>query len=104
MTSSPMTSDGLTAMRVDGFGGTLLVPGDVAYEAARHVGNAVIDRHPSAIARCRSAEDVAAVVRAARREGIDLTVRSGGHGVFGTAVVEGAVCIDLRYMKGIDID
>ena len=104
MTRSPMTSNGLTAMTVDGFGGTLLLPGDAAFDDARRVDNALIDRHPMAIARCRSADDVAAVVRHVRRDGLDLTVRAGGHGVIGTAVADGAVCIDLREMRAIEVD
>jgi FAD/FMN-containing dehydrogenase len=104
MTSSPMTSDALGAMTVDGFGGTLLLPGDADYDDARQVSNALIDRHPAAIARCRSADDVAAVVCMAARQGRDVTVRAGGHGVFGTGVADGAMCIDLREMRRIDVD
>ena len=104
MTSSPTTSNGLTAMTVAGFGGTLLLPGDATYDDARRVNNTLLDRHPVAIARCRSADDVAAVVRTARREGIDVTVRGGGPGMFGTAVADGAMCIDLREMKRIAVD
>ena len=69
MTSSPTTSNGLTAMTVDGFGGTLLLPGDAAYDDARRVNNTLLDRHPVAIARCRSADDVAAPWSQARRGG-----------------------------------
>ncbi len=64
----------------------------------------MIDRHPSVIARCQSADDVVAVVTTARGEGLDFTVRAGGHGVLGTAVADDALCIDLRGMKRIDVD
>ena len=33
-----------------------------------------------------------------------MTVRAGGHGVFGTGVADGAMCIDLREMRRIDVD
>ena len=37
------------------FGGTLLLPGQSAYDQARAIWNGSIDRHPSAIARCTDA-------------------------------------------------
>src|ERR1700674_5389348 len=49
--------------------GDVLVPGDPGYDAARAVWNAMVDRRPRLIVRCRNVADVRAGVRAAR----DLT-------------------------------
>jgi FAD/FMN-containing dehydrogenase len=87
-----------------GFRGELLHPGDAAYDEARTVFNAMIDRRPAVIARCTSADDVAAAVNLAREQDIALSVYGGGHGVTGSAVVEAGICVDLRGMKRIDID
>jgi FAD/FMN-containing dehydrogenase len=93
-----------TEFELPGFGGELIHPGDAAYDEARTVFNAMIDRKPALIARCKSADDVAAAVNVAREEDIPLSVYGGGHGVTGAAVVDAGICIDLRGMKGIDVD
>ena len=54
--------------------------------------------------RCRTAADAAAALRFARAEGLDVSVRGGGHNVAGRAVADDAVMIDLAEMKGIQVD
>jgi FAD/FMN-containing dehydrogenase len=90
--------------RPDGFAGTLLHPGEAGYDEARRVFNGMIDRRPAVIARCANAADVAACVDLARVRGLPLTVYGGGHGVTGSAVVDGGLCVDLRGMKGVSVD
>ena len=92
-----------SSARVD-FGGQLLHPGDEGYDAARSVFNGSIDRHPALIARCRDADDVAAAIALGRAEGLEISVRGGGHGVTGAAVAEDGLMIDLRQMKRIEVD
>jgi FAD/FMN-containing dehydrogenase len=55
------------------------------------------------IARCRNAADVAAAVQAARRFGLPLSIRAGGHNVAGYAVCDGGVMIDLSLMNGVRV-
>ncbi len=86
------------------FDGELIRPGDGAYDEARKVFNGMIDRRPVLIARCASAADVAATVKLAAAEDLPLSVYGGGHGVTGSAVVDAGVCVDLRGMKGIEVD
>jgi hypothetical protein len=81
------TSQGLDVTRLRGrFEGQLLLPGDGAYDQARRVWNAMVDRRPAAIARCTSPADVAAVVRFARAQELEIGVRCGGHSVLGISV------------------
>ena len=84
--------------------GRVIEPGDPDYDAARQVQNAVFDRHPALIVRVASAEDVARTIAFARDAGFRLSVRGGGHGFGGRAVVDGAVVIDFREMRGIQVD
>lgn len=81
-----------------------LHPGDPAYEAARTVWNALIDERPAAIACCRSADDVAAAIAAARAAGLPLSIRGGGHNIAGNAVRTGAMMIDLSGMRRVSVD
>ena len=49
--------------------GELITPTDLTYETARKVYNAMIDRRPALIVRCRDASDVMAGVGFAREHG-----------------------------------
>ncbi|SDY86604.1 FAD/FMN-containing dehydrogenase [Amycolatopsis xylanica] len=84
--------------------GVAIVAGDEGYDEARRVWNGEIDRHPAVIARCASAEDVAASLAFARERGLDVTVRGGGHNLSGAAVQDGALMIDLSGLRAIDIN
>jgi FAD/FMN-containing dehydrogenase len=65
---------------------------------------ALIHRCPALIARCASADDVVSTVKLARARGLPLSVYGGGHAVTGSAVCNDGICLDLRGMKGIEID
>jgi FAD/FMN-containing dehydrogenase len=86
------------------FRGKLLTPGMDEWEAARRIWNGMIDRRPALIAQCVSSGDVQAAVKLAAREGMDLSIRGGGHGVAGNAVCDGGLMIDLSPMKTIRVD
>ncbi len=96
-------ADRLAALRAS-FSGVVLEAGDEGYEEARRVHNGLVDRRPALIARCRNTADVADAVRFAREQGLDVSVRGGGHNVAGRCVVDGALMIDLSPMKGIHVD
>src|SRR5712691_11085531 len=84
--------------------GSLLGPQDAGYEAARAVHNGLVDRRPALIVRCRTASDVVAALALARRAGLEVSVRGGGHNVAGRAVTDGGLMIDLAEMKDIAVD
>ena len=84
--------------------GTLIRPSDAGYDQARAVYNAMIDKRPAAIARCRDAADVIACVNFARDAGLTVSVRGGGHNAGGLGVWDDALVIDLSEMSGVDVD
>jgi len=86
------------------FRGVLVVPRDPAYEAARTVWNGMVDRRPAIIARPTGAADVAAALRFARRLGLGVAVRGGGHSPIGASMSEGGLTIDLSLMRGVRVD
>jgi FAD/FMN-containing dehydrogenase len=83
--------------------GQLLFPGEPAYEDARKVHNAMIDRHPAVIVRCAGVADVMAAVKFARSQGIRTSVRGTGHNVAGISLCDDGLVIDLSAMKGIHV-
>ena len=86
------------------FQGTTLQASDPAYDEARRVFNALIDRRPARILRCHSTSDVVAALATARLEGLPVSVYGGGHGVTGSAVIDDGVCIDLRGLNEVEVD
>ncbi len=84
--------------------GTLIGPDSPEYDAARTVMTGGIDRRPLVIVRPANADDVAHVVALASVTGLPLAVRSGGHSLAGHSVVDDGIVLDLRDMKGLDID
>lgn len=89
---------------LDRITGTIIGPDHDGYEAARQTFNGTIDRRPAAIVQCRTTADVVAAVRAARSAGLAIAVRGGGHSVAGHAVADGALVVDLREMRGVQVD
>src|SRR6201991_1596200 len=83
--------------------GELITPGDPGYDEARAVYNAMIDKHPAAIARCRDTADVITCVRFAREHGAEIAVRGGGHNAAGLGVWDGALVIDLSLMRSVNV-
>ncbi|HMG62489.1 MAG TPA: FAD-binding oxidoreductase, partial [Streptosporangiaceae bacterium] len=84
--------------------GDLITPGDPGYDDARAVYNAMIDKYPAAIARCRDAADVVACVNFARDRGIEIAVRGGGHHAAGFGVSDDALVIDLSLLRSTTVD
>jgi FAD/FMN-containing dehydrogenase len=84
--------------------GVLLGPGQDGYETARRIHNGLIDKRPALIACCVNTADVGDAVDFGREEGLEISVRGGGHNVAGRAVTEGGLMIDLSPMRGIHVD
>jgi FAD/FMN-containing dehydrogenase len=86
------------------FRGTVITPNDDEYDDLRSVFNGLVDSKPERILRCGDADDVAAAIAEARADGLPVSVYGGGHGVTGSAVVDGGVCIDLRGLDHVVVD
>src|SRR5687768_16092648 len=86
------------------FTGELLAPGDQGYDQARVVFNAMIDRCPALIARCRNTADVIEALAFARAQALVVSVRCTGHNIGGFAVCDGGLVIDLSCMRAIAPD
>jgi FAD/FMN-containing dehydrogenase len=85
-------------------GGELLAPEHPGYEQARRIWNGQIAHRPAAIVRVQNPADVALALAFARRHGLPISVRGGGHNTAGLALADGGLVIDLALMKGLQID
>ena len=86
------------------FRGEVIQPGDSAYESARRVYNAMIDKHPAHIARCVDVADVIAAVEYGRENEMLIAIRGGGHNGAGLGTCDHGLVIDLLRMKGVGVD
>src|SRR4051812_30884238 len=84
--------------------GEVITPEHEKYDEARTVFNAMVDKRPAAIVRCKDPHDVIAVVELARVRAAEVAVRCGGHGVTGSQLCDDGIVIDLTPMKRITVD
>ena len=84
--------------------GEVVVPDDPNYEDVRKVWNAMIDRKPAIIVRCKKAEDVPHAMSFARDNGLEISIRGAGHNIAGNSVSEGGLMIDFSTMTNVRVD
>jgi hypothetical protein len=84
--------------------GKIVERGDAGYDEARALFNAMIDRHPAAIAYCLDERDVAAAVAFGRERGLRIAIRGGGHNGGGLGSVDDGLVIDLSPMNQVTVD
>ena len=82
----------------------VITPCDPSYQKARQGWNRAVQQFPSRIIYCRTAEDVAASVCLARKKGLPLRVRNGGHNYEGYSNGDCAVVIDVSKMNQLEIN
>lgn len=84
--------------------GDVIAPDDAEFEGARKVHNGMIDKRPAMIVRVANAGDAMTTVNFARENGLDLSVRGGGHSGPGFGTNDGGVVLDLSRMRGVRVD
>ncbi len=85
-------------------GGTVIRPGDRGYDDARALQIREFDViHPVAVVFCADTEDVRRTIRFARRHGLPVAVRSGGHSCAGYSTTEGIV-LDVSSINAVRRD
>ena len=86
------------------FAGTVITPGDPAYDGARALWNGTVDARPALIAQCHTIDDIVAAVNLVRTARCTFSVRAGGHSVAGLSMCDDGVVIDLSHMRGVAVD
>ncbi len=88
----------------DSLRGNLLLAGHPAYEEARRVINAQMDKHPALIVQPRGAADVKQAVDFARSSNLLVAVKCGGHSPSGKSTCDRGMMIDLSLMRNVRVD
>ncbi|MFN8122115.1 MAG: FAD-binding oxidoreductase [Thermoleophilia bacterium] len=84
--------------------GTVTLPGDARWDTARAAYNLAVDQRPRAVVRAACAEDVQAVMRAARELGLRVAPQGTGHGCGPMASLEDAVLVRTDDLGGVEVD
>ncbi|MFE3026524.1 FAD-binding oxidoreductase [Nocardia tengchongensis] len=84
--------------------GEVLVAGDSGFDALAAIWDGRHGCRPAVIARCLGAADVRKALRHARRLGLEVSVRCGGHNPNDYAINDGGMVLDLRGMNSVHID
>src|SRR5690242_10161169 len=84
--------------------GRVVERGDSGYDEARALYNAMIDKHPAAVAYCADEADVSAALAFARERGLRVAVRGGGHNGAGLGSVDDGLVVDLSEMNAVSVD
>jgi FAD binding domain-containing protein/berberine-like enzyme len=83
--------------------GEVVLPGSPRYDEVRRPQIARFhDARPQAVVLCRTPEDVVEAIAFARRSGIEVAVRSGGHDFAGRSSGPGMV-LDLTPMRSLEL-
>src|SRR5512135_49997 len=99
-----MLNEPTIAMLKSQLRGEVIEPGDARYGVARKVYNAMIDRKPRLIVRCRDVADVIAAVNFGRQHKLVVSVRGGGHNAAGLGVCDDGLVIDLSAINYVRVD
>jgi FAD/FMN-containing dehydrogenase len=94
--------------RWDAFGadldGALLHPEDDAFAEATSIWNGMVSRRPAAVVRAASTQDVVRAVAFARDQGIELSIKGGGHNIAGLALSDRGLTLDMSGFKDVAVD
>ena len=84
--------------------GRVITADDEGYDEARAVHNGMFDKRPLAVLRAEQVADVIAGVNFARDNGLDLSIRGGGHSAPGFGTNDGGLVIDMSPMRTVRVD
>ena len=89
--------------RLSAQSGLVLSPTSPGYEERRKVMNAACTAQPAVIVVPNTERDISVLLEVARLEGLEVSVRSGGHSYTCTNIKEGGLHIDMRNFDQLEM-
>jgi FAD/FMN-containing dehydrogenase len=102
LSTHPLESD-VAALR-SRVGGSVVLPGDETWDAARMAWNLAVDQRPAVVALPDSAADVQALVDFARTHGLRIAMQGTGHNASPMGPLEDTMLVKTSNMRGVEID
>ena len=84
--------------------GQLLRPEDDAYAESVAIWNGMITKRPALVVRAGSKADATRAVNFVAANGLELSIRGGGHNIAGLALSDGGVTLDMSGLNGVETD
>lgn len=98
-----LTGESLDSL-VGNLDGSLILPGESAFDDATHIWNGSISKRPSAVVAAESLGDVIATVNFARHHSLEMSIKGGGHNIAGLALSDGGITLDLGRLNNVVVD
>ena len=95
------TEPALRALSLDG---TLVLPGDPDWDAARQAWHLNIDQQPIAVVQAGSESDVVAVIDVARRLGLRVAPQATGHNADPLGSLADTILLKTSALRAVSID
>ncbi len=92
--------DRLTS-RIDG---RVIRPGEEGFAEATQIWNAMVAKTPAVVVQPTTVDDVVTAVETARENGMELSIKGGGHNIAGLALSDGGLTIDFSQMRSVGVD
>jgi len=82
----------------------LVAPGDAEWDLVRRAWNLAVDQQPALVAVPADADDVVAIMRYARAQGLKVAPQGTGHNASAIASLAGTILVQTQRMRGVEID
>jgi FAD/FMN-containing dehydrogenase len=83
---------------------SFVFPDDARYDDARQAWNLAADLRPAVVVLPTSVDDVVGAVHYATERELRIVVQGTGHGMMAHAPLDGAVLVNMRELRGVEID
>ena len=84
--------------------GQLLRPDDDGYADSVALWNAMITKRPALVVRAGSKADATRTVNFVAANGLELSIRGGGHNIAGLALSDGGITLDMSGLTDVAVD
>merc|ERR1711892_1075893 len=89
---------------LNGMSGEIYRPGQAGFEEKRQVMNAACSAQPALIVVPKTDQDVSKIILAAKKNSMELSIRSGGHSYTCTNIKEGSIHVDMRSFDTLKLE
>lgn len=84
--------------------GRVIRPGEEGFAEATQIWNAMVAKTPAVVVQPKTVEDVVTAVETAGENGMELSIKGGGHNIAGLALSDGGLTIDFSQMRSVGVD